>query len=297
MGLDFWEKSPGARDLFAETSAIAGFDVAEALFSADENAIHENRIAQTGVFLVSTLAARELQARGEAPAAVAGYSLGNYAALVAAGAVSYSEALTILLAVLSESDRLGISGAMGAVIGVSEPDVAECCARHRRQGRPVWIGNVNAATQLVVTGSVAGVEALLSEVSPRALKVLRLPMSWPIHSSLMEGVARAVRPVVAGCRSLAAPRVPVHAGHTLSRLTTRPEIEELLARQVALPSRWKETVEAMFSDGHRQFFEVGPGDTLARMLRWIVREGRCFPAGSLAAIDALPRCLPDQRAT
>ncbi len=293
MGRDFWESSPEARDLFEETSAIAGFDLAESLFSADENAIHENRVAQTGVFLVSTLAARELMARGERPGAIAGYSLGNYAALVAAGAVSYSEALTILLAVLSESDRLGISGAMGAVIGMSESDVEACCARQRDEGRPVWIGNVNAATQLVVTGSVSGVDALLAEVSPRALRALRLPMSWPIHSVMMDVVARAVVAVVAGCRTIVAPRVPVYAGHSFSRLTTRHEIEDLLVRQVALPSRWKDTVEAMFADGNREFLEVGPGETLTRMLRWIVREARCSPAGTLAAIAALP---PEQSA-
>jgi [acyl-carrier-protein] S-malonyltransferase len=287
MGADLLAASAQARALLARASGRIGFDLGRAL--SDPAEIGENRAAQPGVFLVSVLAADELARRGVAPDAIAGYSLGNYAALVAAGAVSFDDALDVLLAVTETVERLGIGGAMGAVIGVGVPAAEEVCAALRAAGDPVWIGNVNAATQLVLTGSGRGIDRALAELSPRALKVIRLPMTWPIHSPLMEPVADAVRTVVAGCASIAAPRVPLYAGHRAARIEAAEDVADLLARQIALPSRWKETVERMFADGHRDFLEVGPGETLSRMLRWIVREGRCRPAGTLAAIEGIAR--------
>ncbi len=287
MGKDFYEGSAGARELFERASERCGADLAAALFEGPESRLRENRVSQPGVFLVSTLAQRELSARGIAPAAVAGYSLGNYAALVAAGAVSFDDALTVLLAVLDESERRRIRGAMGAVIGVPVEAAERACAELRGRGKPVWIGNVNASTQLVLTGSREGVDAALEALAPNALKALRLPMTWPIHSPLMEEVTAAVAPVVARCSSLAAPRLPLYAGHLAGRVRTVEEVADLLVRQVAAPSRWKETVEAMFADGHAEFLEVGPGETLTKMLRWIVREGKCRVAGSREAMDAL----------
>ncbi len=287
MGADFFAASAEARELLDRTSARCGVDLGAAL--ADPARVGDNRIAQPGVFLVSVLAARELARRGVVPAAIAGYSLGNYAALVAAEAVSYDDALTVLLAVFETVDRLAIGGRMGAVIGLPAAAVEEVCAAIRARGAAVWIGNVNAATQLVLTGSEAGIETALAELSPRALKVIRLPMTWPIHSSLMEPVAGAIRPIVDACASIAVPRYPLYAGHRAERIDSADAVADLLARQIALPSRWKQTVETMFADGHREFLEIGPGDTLSRMLRWIVREGRCRPAGTLAAIEEVAR--------
>lgn len=289
MGRDFYGRSREARDLFARCSERCGVDLADALFNRPEPVLRENRVAQPGVFLVSTLAFRELVERGIAPGAIAGYSLGNYAALVAAGAVSFDDGLAILMAILEESDRRRLRGAMGAVVGVPLRTVEETCAALRQEGEAVWIGNVNASTQLVVTGSASGVEAALSALSSRALKVVTLPMSWPIHSPLMREVSEAVAPLVARCVSVAPPRVPLYAGTVAGRVRTEPEVRQLLASQVSAPSRWKETIEAMFADGHHEFLEVGPGDTLTKMLRWIVREGKCRTAGSVEAIDAVAR--------
>jgi [acyl-carrier-protein] S-malonyltransferase len=285
MGSDFFDASAEARDLLALTSERCGFDLGRALSSADE--VGRNRVAQPGILLVSVLAARELRRRGLSPSAIAGYSLGNYAALVSAGGVSYDDALTVLLAVSRTAERLGVEGGMGAVIGIPAAPVEEVCASLRKEGDPVWIGNINAATQLVLTGSDRGVDRALAMLAPRALRVIRLPMTWPIHSPLLEPVARELAPVVASCRSIAPPEFPLYAGHRAERIETAHAVADLLTRQITLASRWKETIESMFADGHRDFIEVGPGETLSRMLRWIVREGRCRPAGTLSAIEAI----------
>ena len=282
MGRDLDEADPAARELFDRTSDRCGLDLRRLVFEGPEAALHENLPAQAGVFLVSTLAARALERAGVAPAATAGYSLGNYAALVAAGAVSYEEALEVLVAVWRETERLGLRGAMGAVVGARREAVEDVCAGLREGGMPVWIGNVNAATQFVLTGSVEGVRGALESLARRALSVLTLGMNWPIHSELMQPVADAIAPVIAGCRTIRAPRVACYGPEGAMR--TAEEIRDLLAGGFCRPTLWNRTFEAMVADGHRTFLEVGPGEMLSKMTRWIDRTVQCAPAGTLPAI-------------
>ncbi len=290
MGRDFWESDPAARELFARTSERCGRDLESILFEGPAEALHENLAAQAGVYLVSTLAARALEREGVRPAATAGYSLGNYAALVAAGAVSYEDALEVLIAVWRETERLGIRGSMGAVVGARREAVDEVCADLRGRGQPVWIGNVNASTQFVLTGRSDAVAEALTLLSPKSLTVLPLSMSWPIHSSLMQPVADAVAPVVAALDSIRDPVVPYY-GPDGRRARTGERVRELLATEFIHPTLWNETYEAMVADGLRSFVEVGPGDMLSKMARWIDRTTTSRPAGSLSAIRAVSDSL------
>jgi [acyl-carrier-protein] S-malonyltransferase len=290
MGRDFWESDPEARELFARTSERCGRDLEKILFEGPAEALHENLTAQAGVYLVATGAARALEKEGVRPGATAGYSLGNYAALVAAQAVSYEDALEVLIAVWRETERLGIRGSMGAVVGARREAVDEVCADLRGRGKPVWIGNVNASTQFVLTGRSDAVEEALALLAPKSLTVLPLSMSWPIHSSLMDPVAEAVAPVVAACRSIRDPAVPYY-GPDGRRARTGERVRELLATEFVHPTLWNETYEAMVGEGLRSFVEVGPGDMLSKMARWIDRTTTCRPTGSLAAIRALSDSL------
>ncbi len=285
MGRDFWESDPEARELFALTSARCGRKLERILFEGPEEELHENLAAQAGVYLVSTLASRALEREGIRPGATAGYSLGNYAAMVAAQAVSYEDALEVLIAVWRETERLGIRGSMGAVVGARRDVVEEVCAGLRSRGKPVWIGNVNASTQFVLTGRADAVDEALTVLGPKSLTVLRLSMSWPIHSPLMDPVAEAVAPVVARCGSIRDPAIP-YFGPDGQRARTGEKVRELLATEFVHPTLWNATYEAMVADGFRSFVEVGPGDMLSKMTRWIDRTTVCRPAGSLAAIRA-----------
>ncbi len=284
MGRDFYEADPSARDLFAFTSDRCGLDLKTIVFEGPESALHENLAAQAGVYLVSTLASRALSRKGVSPPATTGYSLGIYAALVAAQAISYEEGLEILIAVWRETERLGIRGAMGALVGVRREAVEETCADLRRKGLPVWIGNVNTSTQFVVTGRSEAVAAALEALAPRSLSVLPLPMSWPIHSELMQPVSDAIAPLVEECRTIRDPAVPYY-GPDSSLARTAEEIRRILATGFCHPTNWNATFEAMVSDGFRVFLEVGPGEMLSKMSRWIDRSVRCVPAGSIEAID------------
>jgi [acyl-carrier-protein] S-malonyltransferase len=291
MGRDFLEEDPVARELFDSTSVRCRIDLRRIVLEGPEATLHENLPAQAGVFLVSVLAARALERRGVTPAATAGYSLGNYAALVAAGAVSYAEALEVLIAVWRETERLGIRGAMGAVVGARREAVEDACDALRGRGLPVWIGNVNAATQFVLTGSADGVREALAALAPRALSVLSLGMNWPIHSELMQPVADAIAPVMESCRTIRAPLVACYGPEGAMR--TAGEIRDLLASGFCRPTLWNRTFEAMVADGHRRFLEVGPGEMLSKMTRWIDRSVQCTPAGTATAIrqvsDRVPR--------
>jgi [acyl-carrier-protein] S-malonyltransferase len=290
MGRDFWEAYPEARDVFSRTSARCGRDLEKILFEGPGDSLHENLAAQAGVYLVSSLAARALEKEGVRPAATAGYSLGNYAAMVAAHAISYDDALDVLIAVWRETERLEIRGAMGAVVGARREIVEETCAGLRARDRPVWIGNVNASTQFVLTGTSEAVEEALSLLAPRSLTVLPLTMSWPIHSPLMEPVARAVAPVVDAATSIRDPAVPFY-GPDGRRARTAERVRELLGTEFVHPTLWNDTYEAMVADGIHSFVEVGPGDMLSKMARWIDRTTTCRPAGSLADIRAVSDTL------
>jgi [acyl-carrier-protein] S-malonyltransferase len=284
MGRDFYDADTDARRLFAVTSDRCGRNIETILFSGPEEALHENLAAQAGVYLVSTLAARALARDGIEPPATAGYSLGNYAALVAAGAISYEEGLDVLVAVWRETERLAIRGAMGAVVGARREAVEDVCGQLRGRGLPVWIGNVNSSTQFVLTGNTEAVTAALQALAPRALSVLPLPMNWPIHSELMLPVADAVSAVVDACRTIRDPAVPYYGPDGLVKRTAA-EVRRLLSTEFCFATLWNATFEAMVRDGFRTFLEVGPGDMLCRMSRWIDRSVTCRPAGSVGDIQ------------
>ena len=283
MGRDFFDADPEARRLFTLTSERCGRDLARIVFEGPQAELSENLAAQAGVYLVSTLAARHLVREGVRPRATAGYSLGNYAAMVAAGAIGYEEALDVLVAVWRETQRLHIRGAMAAVIGARRDAVEETLAGLRARGLPVWIGNVNASTQFVLTGGSEAVKAALDELGPRSLSVLPLSMSWPIHSELMRPVADAIAPLIAALATVRDPDVPYY-GPEGRPVTDAAEVRRLLGTAFCFPTLWKETFEALVADGNRVFIEAGPGQMLSKMVRWIERTTQCHPAGSLAAI-------------
>jgi [acyl-carrier-protein] S-malonyltransferase len=287
IGRDFFEADAEARLLFARTSERCGRDLERILFAGPEEDLHENLAAQAGVFLVSTLAARRLATKGVALTAVAGYSLGTYAAMVAARAISFDDALEVLIAVWREAERLGVHGRMGAVIGARRDAVEEVCSRLREAGSPVWIGNVNAATQFVLTGRSEAVgEALEALAPPKSLSVLPLSMSWPIHSELMLPVSEAVTPVVVSRTSIGPPRVAYY-GPSGDRVESAEGILEILSAGFCRPTLWNSGVERMIADGHRSFLEVGPGEMLTKMTRWIDRSVLCRPAGTIEAQSKL----------
>ncbi len=221
MGRDFFDADPEARRLFALTSERCGRDLQRLAFEGPVEELRENLAAQAGVYLVSTLAARELVREGVRPTATAGYSLGNYAAMVAAGAIDYEEALDVLVAVWRETERLQIRGAMAAVIGARRDAVEETLSILRSRGSLVWIGNVNASTQFVLTGSAEGVKAALEELRP----------SRPLGPSAHHELAHPQRAHAPGRRRDRAPDRPARDRAPPRRAVLRPRRRAGFRRQ------------------------------------------------------------------
>jgi [acyl-carrier-protein] S-malonyltransferase len=191
----------------------------------------------------------------------------------------------VLVEVWRETERLGIRGAMGAVVGARREAVEAALEQLRGEGKPVWVGNVNASTQFVLTGASDAVAAALDALRPRALSVLPLTMTWPIHSELMLPVADAIGPRIAALATIRDPAVPYY-GPEGRPVKDGAEVRLLLGTAFCHPTLWKDTFERMVADGARAFVEAGPGEMLTKMVRWIDRTTRCVPAGSLEAIRA-----------
>ena len=199
--------------------------------------------------------------------------------MVAAGAISYEEALDVLVAVWRETERLGIRGGMGAVVGARREAVEGECAELRGRGLQVWIGNVNASTQFILTGSAEGVAAALEALRPRALSVFPLSMSWPIHSELMRPVAEAIAPMIASLRTIRDPDVPYYG----------PEGRAVRRRRGCPPTARHGVLFPDALEGHVRSDDGGGASSLSRgrdpatcsskMVRWIDRSTRCDPGG------------------
>jgi [acyl-carrier-protein] S-malonyltransferase len=282
MGRDFLEEDRDGRDLLAASARACGVEPGVLLGEQPEPGPRGVLAAQTGVFLVSVLAARALERHRVEPAVLAGYSLGHYASLWRAGAISFEDCLRILVAVWEQVEQQGVRGTMGAVIGCPGEQVESACEEQRGRGAPVWIGSVNAPGQIVLTGSDEGVEGALARLRPAALSVQRLAMTWPIHSELLAPVSEAVAPAVASCASIRAPRVPC-LGPDAASLETADDVRRVLIYGFSRPNSWNRVFATMVSRGIVRFLETGPGQMLSRVARWIAREADCRPAGTAAA--------------
>jgi [acyl-carrier-protein] S-malonyltransferase len=282
MGRDFLEEDREGTDLLGASARACGVEPGVLLAEQTHPGPRGVLAAQTGVFLVSVLAARALERHRVEPTVLAGYSLGHYASLWRAGAISFEDCLRILVAVWEQVESQGVQGTMGAVIGCPGEEIDAACDEQRRRGSPVWVGSVNAPGQIVLTGSEAGVEGALSRLKPASLSVQRLAMTWPIHSELLAPVSAAVAPIVASCESIRAPRLPT-LGPDADSLETADDVRRILTWGFSRANHWNRVFATMVSRGTTRFLEAGPGQMLSRVARWIAREADCRPAGTAAS--------------
>jgi len=286
-------------DFFAEVSRRSGVDLEATFFGEGSPALHDDLPAQVGVFAVSVAALDALErVHGLTPAAAAGYSLGTYAAFVAAGALDRFAALDVLLAAhrLLEEDRLassGRTGGMGFVIGLAKTEMEGLIAEIRRERgvgeEALSIGTENATRQLVLTGERAAVEAAVGRAGPRALKAGMLPITVSMHSPRLAQVTGCLKTLLEGRTRLRTPSVPLYAPMLARRISSLEELSSVLFIQLARPSLWAQTLTAMDGDGVNVFAEVGPGDVLTRLLRWTLRDAKGFVIESPESAGAFAR--------
>lgn len=286
MGRAFHDASPAARAVFEEASDVLGFDVAKLCFEGPESELQLTANTQPAVLTVSVAGARLLAERGVRPAVVGGHSLGEYSALVVAGALAFTDAVAVVRRrgeFMQEAVPVG-TGAMAAILGVELPVVEEIC-RDAAEGDVLDVANINSPGQIVVAGHRTAVERAVALAPARGGKrSVLLPVSAPFHCRLMAPAAERLDAVLAGVRT-SDPGHPV-VRNVDAELTTRAgDVRPFLIRQVTAPVRWTDCVARMAREGCRTFVEVGPGKVLTGLLRRIDGALTGVPVEDVAGLD------------
>jgi [acyl-carrier-protein] S-malonyltransferase len=281
MGKALAEAFPICRDTFAEADAALGEPLSRICFEGPEEQLALTENTQPAILAVSIAACRLLVSRGLTPAFVAGHSLGEYSANVAAGTFAFGDALRLVRRrgrYMQEAVPVG-AGAMAAILGLDAAQVAAAC-EEAAQGDVVSPANLNGAGQVVISGTRAAV-ARAGERA-RALgarRVVPLAVSAPFHCALMKPAEERLAPEL---RAVAVfdPRVPIVANvNAVSMRTARAAIEALVA-QVSSPVLWEAVVRRLASEGVTTYVEVGPGTVLSGLVRKIHREAAVANFGS-----------------
>ena len=292
--LSAWGDHPAVRATLEEASAALGEDVARLIGEGPKEALDLTTNTQP-VMLTAGIANYRawLAEGGAAPAIVAGHSLGEYTALVAAGSLALMDALPLVrLRAQAMQDALPVgSGGMAAILGLDPAAVREGCAKAASEsGEVVEAVNFNDPKQTVIAGSKAGVEAGCAVLKGMGAKrALPLPVSAPFHSSLMKPAAERLRERLATI-DLKAPRIPVLNNIDVATPADPDAIRDALYRQAFGPVRWVELVQALKARGLTRVIECGPGKTLAGMVKRIDAElvtTTIFDPASLADAKAL----------
>jgi len=292
MGSLLYSTYPAVRRLFEEASEDAGIDFAKLCFEGPEPELMQTRNVQPAITLVNLACAQVLRDEGVTPSAAAGHSLGEYAALCAAGVLTTAEAMRLVrirgAAMQAAAERH--PGGMTAVFGLDRKALDAVCAEASAAGS-VEVANVNSPSQVVLTGEKEGLLKAVELAKKNGAKLaVPLKVSGPWHSRFMAEAREQMRETLAQC-AVARPSIPV-----ISNVTAEPYpddsggIREALIAQLTSPVLWSDSVRKLAADGHRLFVEAGPGKVLAGMMRDIFREGRVLAmqtADDLAALRGL----------
>ncbi len=283
MAEDLYRGRPEARALFQQANGILGFDLSGLIFRGPEGTLGETINTQPAIFTTSTACWAVLRAQGlPNPAFVAGHSLGEYTALVAAEALPFPEALLLV----RERGRLMKEagerrpGGMAAILGLDEATVEEICAQEE-----VAVANYNCPGQVVISGAREALErALQTALARGAQRVVPLAVSIAAHSPLMASIAEAFARCLASM-SFQRAHIPILANLTAQPIASPQELNEELSHQLTSPVQWTESVRRMIGEGVNTFLEVGPGEVLKGLIKRIDQEVRAVSAFDLEGVE------------
>jgi len=277
MGKELADNHPVARSVFAEADAALGFSISDLCFNGSEDALKLTVNTQPAILTVSVAAYRVLADQGVQPDFVAGHSLGEFSALVAAGALEFSDAVRLVRRrgeYMQSAVPEGV-GAMAAILGLAPAQVAGIC-RQAADGQIVTPANLNSPEQTVISGHAEAVKRAVELASAGGAKrAVMLPVSAPFHSALMQPAAQRLEADL-NATAFHALRVPLVNNADAELTTSGDEAREGLVRQVTLPVRWEESVRELVDQGVNTFVEVGPGRVLTGLLRQIDRSVHVF---------------------
>ena len=277
MGLDLYEKSAEAKALFDKADEILGFKITQIMFSGTAEDLKQTKVTQPAVFLHSVIMAKVLNIQ---PDAVAGHSLGEFSALVAAGALSFEDGLRLVAkraAAMQKCCEL-TPGGMAAILALEDDIVEKVCSE---VNGVVVAANYNCPGQLVISGADEAVDeacARLKEAGAR--RAMRLPVGGAFHSPLMEAARAELEQAIAEVE-FHTPVCPIYQNVDAAPHTDAATIKENLIKQLTSPVRWTQITREMLADGVTKFTELGPGNVLQGLIKKVNADVECESLASM----------------
>ena len=270
MGLDLFESSPLAQELFNKANDILGFSITDVMFEGSPDDLKETKVTQPAIFLHSVILAKTM---GDdfRPDMVAGHSLGEFSALVANGALSFEAALELVsqrAQAMQKACELQPS-TMAAILGLEDKVVEDLCAK--TEGIVV-AANYNCPGQLVISGEIDAInKACESAKNAGARMAMVLPVGGAFHSPLMEPAREKLAAAIENT-TFSQPICPIYQNVTASAVLSPSDIKKNLIAQLTAPVKWTQTIQQMIADGGTEFIEIGPGKVLQGLMRKIDRN-------------------------
>lgn len=288
MGKDLFDANPRIKELYQKANDIMGLDLASISFEGPEDKLKQTKITQPAIFVHSMAVYELIKDDLQAPEAVAGHSLGEYSALVAAGSLCFEVGLNLvkLRGELMQKAGTDKPGTMGAIIGLEASIVNEICDSLSTVGI-VQAANFNSPGQIVISGDIMAVRAAMDLAKEKGAKrAIELVVSGAFHSPLMEGAAEGLSDALKKAEINDA-LIPVYTNVEATPSFKNTEIRDLLFRQLTHPVRWEEIIRNMSSDNIDDYYEIGPGKVLTGLNKRINRELTSIPVGTVSEIDSL----------
>lgn len=269
MGKDLYDNYALARELMLHANEVLGFSLTDVMFEGSDEDLRQTRVTQPAIFLHSVVACRLMTKLR--PDMVAGHSLGEFSALVIAGALDMGDGLRLVserALAMQEACELQ-PGTMAAVLGLADDKVAEVCAGVEDV---VVAANYNCPGQVVISGSMSGVELACKALKEAGAKrALKLPVGGAFHSPLMQPAAERLQKAIMDT-TFYAPIFPIYQNVSARAERNEQVIKQQLLEQLTSPVRWTQSVQQMIADGANEFYEFGPGDVLKGLIRKINAE-------------------------
>lgn len=278
MGKDLYDNSTLAKEMFEKANEILGFRITDLMFEGTDEDLKQTKVTQPAIFLHSVILA-SVMGENFKPEMTAGHSLGEFSALVAAGALPFEDGLTLVSkrAMAMQKACEKEPSTMAAIIGLDDDVVEKICAEIDEVVVPA---NYNTVGQLVISGSVEGIDKAVEKCTEQGAKrALKLPVGGAFHSPLMEP-ARVELETAINEATVNKPICPVYQNVTATAETNPANIKENLKKQLTAPVKWTQTVKNMIADGADSFTEVGPGKALQGMIKKVDRKMSCESANA-----------------
>jgi [acyl-carrier-protein] S-malonyltransferase len=287
MGKQLAEQEPLARAIFEKADQRLQMELTKIIFEGPEEVLKKTEYTQPALLTVSTAVLEVFKQQGIKADYAAGHSLGEYSALVAAGSIAFEDAVFAVRnrgLLMEEAVPAGV-GTMAAIIGFEQNRLEQITGEVSESLESVQVANLNCPGQIVISGTVKGVEEASRIAKEEGAKVIPLQVSGPFHSSLMKPAAEKFKEILSQI-SIHDVKTPVIANVTAKEVTSGKEIKEKLIEQLYSPVRWEETVRELIDAGVDTFIEIGPGKVLSGLVKKVNRRATVLAIGDMESMKA-----------